>query len=484
MSELIWLTATEQAELIRRREVSALELLREHLAQIEAVNPQLNAIVTYLPELALELAQAADAKQARGEELGVLHGLPIAHKDLFETAGIRTTMGSPVFADYVPESDDLIIARLKAAGCVTLGKTNVPEFGAGSHTFNPVFGATKNPYDLARTCGGSSGGAAVALAAGMLPIADGSDMGGSLRNPASFNNVVGLRPTPGRVPRYPKADAWSTLSVDGPMGRTVQDVALMMGAIAGYDARSPISLTEPATSFARDLQRDFHDTRIAWSPDLGCLPVDGHVIETIEAQLPAFADIGIAVENAHPDFSDAYEIFQTLRAWSFELSFAEHFAQFGEKSFKETIRWNAAQGRQLRAAQISRAQVKRSELFHRAREFLDIYDCLLLPTAQVPPFPIEQDYPREINGETMRTYIDWMMSCAFITVTGLPAISVPCGFTRDGLPVGLQMVGRPRGDFALLQLAYAFQEATRFYLRRPPLADRADRSSSGVGSWN
>lgn len=473
MSELIWLTATKQAELIRRGDISAQELLQAHLAQIEAVNPQLNAIVTYLPELAQELAQAADAKQARGEELGVLHGLPIAHKDLFETAGIRTTMGSPVFADYVPESDDLIIARLKAAGCVTLGKTNVPEFGAGSHTFNPVFGATKNPYDLTRTCGGSSGGAAVALASGMLPIADGSDMGGSLRNPASFNNVVGLRPTPGRVPRYPKADAWSVLAVDGPMARTVQDVALMMSAIAGPDARSPISLEEPASTFANDLERDFAGTRIAWSPDLGCLPVDRSVTETIEAQLPAFADIGIAVENAHPDFSDAYDIFQTLRAWSFELSFAEHFAQFGAESFKETIRWNAAQGEQLSAARISRAQVKRSELFHRVREFLDVYDCLLLPTAQVPPFPIEQEYPREVAGVAMETYVDWMMSCAFITVTGLPAISVPCGFTRAGLPVGLQMVGRPRGEFALLQLAYAFQEATRFYLRRPPIADRA-----------
>ncbi|MCY4146209.1 MAG: amidase [Chloroflexi bacterium] len=473
MSELIWLTASEQAQLIKRREVSALELLQAHLAQIESLNPQLNAIVTCLPELALELAQAADAKQARGEALGVLHGLPIAHKDLFETAGIRSTMGSPVFADYVPASDDLIIARLKAAGCVTLGKTNVPEFGAGSHTFNPVFGATRNPYDLMRTCGGSSGGAAVALAAGMLSVADGSDMGGSLRNPASFNNVVGLRPTPGRVPRYPKADAWSTLAVDGPMARAVQDVALMMRAIAGPDARSPISLAEPAATFADDLQRDFHGARIAWSPDLGCLPVEPSVIQTIEAQLPVFADIGIVVEEAHPDFSDAYDIFQTLRAWGFELAFAERFVQFGEESFKETIRWNAAQGRQLSAAHISRAQVKRTELFHRVREFLDVYDCLLLPTAQVPPFPIEQEYPREINGATMRTYIDWMMSCGFITVTGLPAMSVPCGFTADGLPVGLQMVGKPRGEFALLQLAYAFQEATRFYLRKPPVADLA-----------
>ncbi len=469
MSELVWLTAVELAALIRRGEVSAVEVLTAHLERIDAVNPELNAIVTYLPDLALELARAADEKQARGDQLGPLHGLPIAHKDLFETAGIRTTMGSPAFSDYVPESDDLIIARLKAAGCVTLGKTNVPEFGAGSHTFNPVFGATRNPYDTSKTCGGSSGGAAVALAAGMIPIADGSDMGGSLRNPASFCNIVGLRPTPGRAPQYPKGNAWSTLSVDGPMGRTVQDVALMLQAIAGYDSRAPLSLDQPASAFAADLERDFAGARIAWSSDLGGLPVDPAVTETIDQQLPVFGELGGIVEAAEPDFRDAYDIFQTLRAWNFELSFAEHFAEFGEESFKETIRWNVAQGKELSAGQISRTEARRTELFHRVREFLETYEFLLLPTAQVPPFPIEWEYPRAIAGVAMNTYIDWMMTCAYITITGLPAISIPCGFTAEGLPVGLQIVGRPRADFAVLQLAYAFQEATRFYEQRPPL---------------
>jgi len=472
MSELIWLTAVEQAALIRHGALSARELLEAHLQQIEALNPALNAIVTYLPEAARALAAAADEKQARGEALGLLHGLPIAHKDLFETAGIRTTMGSPVFRDYVPAADDLIIARLKDAGAITLGKTNVPEFGAGSHTFNPVFGATRNPYDLSKTCGGSSGGAAVALAAGMLPIADGSDMGGSLRNPASFCNVVGLRPAPGRVPRYPKANAWSTLSVDGPMGRTVQDVALMLQAIAGYDRRAPISLQESPTLFAAALERDFKDVKIAWSPDLGGLPVDARVSAALEKQLPVFADLGCHIEVAQPDFRHAYDIFQTLRAWSFEQSFAEHFAQFGEAAFKDTIRWNAARGRALSGAQISRAEVQRSELFHRVREFLEDYDFLLLPTAQVPPFPIEWQYPQSIQGQEMATYIDWMMSCAYITVTGLPAISVPGGFTEAGLPVGLQIVGQPRGEFGLLQFAYAFQEATRFYRRKAPICRR------------
>ena len=467
MSELIWATAAELAAMIRRKEVSAVELLTAHLERIEQVNPALNAIITLLPDMALELAQRADEKQARGEALGLLHGLPMAHKDVAETKGIRTTMGSPVFKDYLPEADDLIIARLKEAGCITIGKTNVPEFGAGSHTFNRVFGASRNPYDLSKTCGGSSGGAAAALAAGMIPLADGSDLGGSLRNPASFCNGVGFRPTPGRVPDYPKSNAWGTLGVSGPMARTVQDVALMLQAIAGYDARAPISLQEPASIFAADLGRDFTGVRIAWSADLGVLPVDANVTSVLEAQLPVFSDLGCHVEWAEPDFRDAYDIFQTLRAWSFEQSFAERFEEFGEEQFKETIRWNVEQGRHLTGAQISRAEAKRTELFHRVREFLESYEFLLLPTAQVPPFPIEWEYPTSINGVAMATYIDWMMSCAFITVTGLPAISLPGGFTEDGLPIGLQIVGRPRCDFAVLQLAYAFQEATRFYERKP-----------------
>ena len=472
MTELVWMTAVELSQKISNRELSAVELLQAHLEQIESVNDSVNAIVTYLPEMALDLARQADARQARGEALGVLHGLPVAHKDLAQTKGIRTTSGSPVFRDHVPDIDDLHIARMKQAGCITLGKTNVPEFGAGSHTFNPVFGATRNPYDLTKTCGGSSGGAAVALATGMIPIADGSDMGGSLRNPASFCNVVGFRPSPGRVPRFPKMNAWSTLAVDGPMGRTVQDVALMLQAIAGYDVRSPVAIQEPGTVFTPSLERDFDGARIAWSPDLGELPVDPQVISTIQEQLPVFNDLGCRVEKAAPDFHDAYEIFQMLRAWSFELSFAEPFALFGEDSFKETIRWNVARGKGLSAAQISRIEVKRSELYQRVREFLEIYEFLILPTVQVPPFPVEWEYPREINGQAMNTYVDWMMSCAYITITGLPAISVPCGFTDEGLPVGLQIVGRPQMDFAVLQLAYAFQEATRFYEIRPALDDR------------
>ena len=473
MSELVFMTAVELAAKIKGRELSAVEVLEAHIQQIEALNPTLNAIVTYLPDLAMDMARQADEQQARGDDLGLLHGLPLAHKDLFETKGIRTTFGSPCFRDYVPQADDLIIQRLKQAGCVTLGKTNVPEFGAGSHTFNPVFGATRNPYDITKSCGGSSGGAAVALAAGMLPLADGSDMGGSLRNPASFCNVVGLRPSPGRVPQYPKLNGWATLGVDGPMARTVQDVALMLSAVAGYDPRSPIAIHQPAAAFSQNLERDFADVRIAWSPDLGELELAPEVVATIEKHLPIFADLGCHLESAHPDFRDAYDIFQTLRAWSFELSFADHFAQFGAAAFKETIQWNAGRGKELTAGQISRIEGRRTELYHRVREFMDTCEYLLLPTVQVPPFPIEWEYPRQINDTAMTTYIDWMMTCAYITVTGLPAVSVPCGFTDDGLPIGLQIVGRPHADFEVLQLAYAFQEATRFYQQRPAIVDEA-----------
>src|SRR5213083_118856 len=281
MSDLCFLTAVELAERIRRRDVSVTEVVRAHLAQIERVNPKVNAIVTLTAERALDDARDKDARLARGERPGPLFGLPIAHKDLVPTRGIRTTWGSPIYRDHVPTVDGLIIERLRAAGAVTVGKTNTPEFGAGSQTFNEVFGRTLNPYDPTKTCGGSSGGAAVALACGMVPIADGSDTGGSLRNPASFCNVVGLRPSPGRVPTWPAATAWSTLSVDGPMGRSVADVALMLSALAGPDARSPIALDAAGSRFAAPLDRDVNGVRIAWWKNLGGVPVDRRVRDAV-----------------------------------------------------------------------------------------------------------------------------------------------------------------------------------------------------------
>jgi len=470
MTDLIFKTATELARMIRDKSISAVELLEAHTQQIEKVNPIVNAIVTHVPEIAMETAKEADAQLARGEDIGVLHGLPIAHKDLAETKGIRTTSGSPVFKNHVPDVDALIIERLKQAGCVTIGKTNVPEFGAGSHTFNPVFGATLNPYDTTKSCGGSSGGAAVALATGMIPIADGSDMGGSLRNPASFCNVVGFRPSPGRVPSYPKMRGWNTLSVVGPMARTVQDIALQLQAIAGYDSRSPIAIREPASVFGKPLERDFKDVKIAWSPDLDSFEVEPSVISTIEKQLPIFTDLGCHVDKAHPDFSDAYDMFQTFRAQGFASSFNDLFAEHGRDNFKETIHWNTDYGNNLTVNDINRAHVQRTELYHRVRMFMETYEFLILPVAQVPPFPVDWEYPRAINGVEMTTYVDWMMACAYITVTGCPAISVPCGFNDDGLPIGLQIVGRPNADFEVLQLAFAFQEATLFYQHKPSVA--------------
>ena len=468
--ELAFASAVQLASRLRAGELSAEELMRATLERIERVNPSLNAIVTQCGERALAAARAADARQIRGkagEPLGPLHGLPIAHKDLVNTAGIRTTFGSTLFRENVPTRDDLIVTRLREAGAIALGKTNTPEFGAGSQTFNEVFGATRNPYDPSKTCGGSSGGAAVALAAGMLPIADGSDMGGSLRNPASFCNVVGFRPSPGRVPDYPADRAWQTLSVLGPMARSVEDCALLFSAMAGPDARCPISLRDPGERFREPLGRDFRGVRVAWSSDFGGLPVDRRVVAALEAQRSVFEDLGCELDPALPDFSDAHEIFQVLRAWSFFLGFASAGTRVLDE-LKDTIVWNIEKGRKLSGEQIGAAETKRTRLYHRVREFMQDHEFLLLPVSQVPPFDVEQRYVEEIEGVAMESYIDWMKSCYFITVTGHPAISLPCGFTDEGLPVGIQIVGRHHDDFGVLQLAHAFEQASQAESRRPP----------------
>lgn len=470
MSDLCFLTAVELAKLIRAGQLSAREVMQAHLAQIERVNPLVNAIPTLLPERALAGAAAADEAQARGEPLGPLHGLPIAHKDLVPTRGIRTTWGSPIYRDFVPDQDALIVERIRHAGAITIGKTNVPEFGAGSQTYNPVFGATLNPYDLTKTCGGSSGGAAVALACGMIPIADGSDMGGSLRNPANYCNVVGFRTSPGRVPVWPSGLGWSPFSVEGPMARTVQDAALLLSAIAGPDRRSPIAITEPGSAFARPLERDFMGVRLAWMNDLGGeLPLDPRVPAAIEAQLSTFEALGCIVDAAAPDFSGADEAFKVWRAWHFEAGRGALLEEHRHE-MKETVVWNIEEGRKLTGPQLGQAEIKRTLLYHRVCEFMERYEFLLLPVSQVPPFDVTQPYVTEIAGVALETYIDWMKSCYYISVTGLPAISVPCGFTPEGLPVGVQIVGRHQDDFGVLQLAHAFEQATGFWKRRPAIA--------------
>jgi len=468
--DICFSTARELAARIRARELSAVEVMQAHLAQIERVNPLVNAIVSQVdPEQSLAQAEDADEKLASGAPLGPLHGLPIAHKDLEETAGIRTTFGSPIFRDHVPAQDTLMIQRIKAAGALTIGKTNVPEFGAGSQSFNPVFGATLNPYDLTKTCGGSSGGAGAALACGMLPIADGSDMGGSLRNPGNFNNVVGFRVSPGRVPTVPALNAWGNLSVKGPMARTVDDVALFLSTIAGPDPRSPISIDTPGSAFARPLDRDFSGVRVAWAPDLGGLPLDPRVRSVLESQRQVFSDIGCDVGEAAPDFSGANEAFQTLRALDFALGHHEKLREHRDL-IKDTVVWNTEKGLALTPLEINRAQVLRSQLYARVEKFLETYEFLVCAVNQVPPFPVETEYPTEIDGVQMETYIDWMKSAYYITLTSLPAISVPCGFTEDGLPVGVQIVGRWQDDFGVLQIARAFEQATQVWKRRPPVA--------------
>jgi amidase len=469
--ELCFLSAVELARRMRAREVSAEEVMAAHLAQIARVNPHVNAIVTLTADAARARSRAADAALARGERVGPLHGLPVAHKDLFDTAGIRTTYGSPIFADHVPDKSALVVERLQQEGAITVGKTNTPEFGAGSQTFNPVFGATRNPYDLHKTCGGSSGGAAVALACGMVPIADGSDMGGSLRNPASFCNVVGLRPSAGRVPSWPSQAAWFSLSVDGPMARTVADVALVLSAIAGPDPRSPIALAEPGERFAQPLERDFRGVRVAWSRALGGLPVDERVSAVIDAQRHVFEALGCVVEDEEPALAEADEVFATLRAWNFELARGALLDTHRDQ-LKDTVAWNIAAGRALSGPQLGRAERLRTALYHRMRAFGERYPFLVLPVSQVPPFAVEQPYPTAINGVQMESYIDWMRSCSRISVLGLPAAAVPCGFTAEGLPVGVQIVGRYHDDWGVLQLAHAFEQATHWGRRRPAIAEQ------------
>jgi len=448
-SELCFAPARQLAQLIGTRKISATEVIQAFIAQVERVNPKVNAIVTFLPQQALKKAKALDRTKTKPS---LLAGLPIAYKDNVPTRGIRTTSGSPIYRDHVPLEDHVIVQRLTAAGVITLGKTNLPEFAAGSQTFNPVFGATLNPYDTTKTFGGSSGGAAVAVACGMLPFADGGDLGASLRNPANYCNVVGFRPSPGRVPAWPSPNAWNTLGVLGPVARTVADAAFLLSAMAGPDPRSPVSIAESGAIFSKSLHRSFRKTRVAWSRDLGGLPMDPRVTNVLERQRKIFTDLGCIVEEASPDFSGATEAFETLRG-----------------DLKDAVIWNIEQGLKLSPERIARANALRSELYHRMRLFLERYEFLLCPVNQLPPFPVTQEYPPEIAGVKMGNYLDWMKSCYWITVTSHPAISVPAGFTIDPapLPVGLQIVGRYRDDFGVLQLAHAFEQATQVWQRRP-----------------
>ena len=448
-SDLCFHSAVELRRLLAAREVSALEVLDAHIARIEKYDGVLNAVVTRCFDEARELA-------ASGGLSGPLAGLPVAHKDLTATAGLLTTYGSPLFAHNVPAEDSLLVARIKAAGAVTIGKTNTPEFGAGSQTFNRVFGATRNPYDASRTCGGSSGGAAVALAARFLSIADGSDTGGSLRNPAAFCNVVGFRPSPGRVPfGWSEQGAWTDLGAQGPMARNVDDLALLLSAIAGPDPRVTNVLPEPGETFRGVTPVPLRGMRVAVTEDFGGLPVASAIRATLSSLRDKLADAGAIVTDAAPDLADADRIFHILRAVQFRSRFGP-LPEAQKAELKETIRWNTEAGQRLTHADEDWVVGARSALVARVAGFFEDFDLLIGPTTQVQPFDIETDWVREIEGRQMRTYIEWMQSCSRITVTCCPALSLPCGFA-GGLPVGAQLIAPMRRDAFLLSAAKAVE---------------------------
>ncbi|MEP6815811.1 MAG: amidase [Marmoricola sp.] len=465
-------SARETAAAVASREVSAHELMELHVVRIAELNPTLNAIVSLDEERARQGAANADQALASGAAVGPLHGLPFATKDTHATAGWRTTYGSPLFAEHVPDTDELIVERIRAAGVVLIGKTNVPEFAAGSHTYNLVFGTTRNPWDTSRSAGGSSGGAAAALASGMVALADGSDMGGSLRNPASFCGVVGLRPSLGRVPQWsaewPLYNQWETTSVGGPMARTVDDLALLLSVVAGPDPRSPQALLDPGRIFAPAVRGSLVGVRVALSVDLGgAFEVDHEVARVVAETAQLFSKAGAAVGSAHPDLSLAEDTFRTLRAWHLHAKLGTLLAEHPD-SFKASLADNIRAGEHLTGADVARAYTQRTALSETMRVFFSSYDVLALPVSQVPPFPADQEFPSQINGRPMASYLDWMRSAYLITVTGCPAISVPAGFTSDGLPVGIQLVGPHGSELRLLEIAAGFEAATGLRGHRPP----------------
>ncbi|MFT6958172.1 MAG: amidase [Halieaceae bacterium] len=470
LSELNYMSATDLMISLDQQKLSSEALMHSVYARIEHCNPQVNAICTLIDkEQALSLARQADAHRNNGKMCGPLHGLPMAIKDLSATKGIRTTMGSKVFEHHVPDEDSLLVQRLKKAGVLIIGKTNTPEFGTGSHTFNNVFGTTLNPWNLKKTAGGSSGGAAAVLASGMLPLADGSDMGGSLRNPAAFCGVVGLRPSMGRVPIWPNTMAWqSRLGIEGPMARNVSDCALLLSTMAGPDERDPLSIQEPGELFQRSLVRDFTGTKIGWSPDLGHLPVAKEIISVCESSLPHWRACGFEVTQDCPDVEGAMHAFKILRA-SCYANFGKSLLASHPGVMKNTVVENIETGLALTGADFIEADTLRTRLYKNVLEFFAEHEFLVLPCTQVAPFDIETEWVAEIGGQQLDSYLDWMSICCIITLFGLPAISIPCGFTADGLPVGLQIVGRPRADFSVLQAAFALEQAMGYGQQQPPL---------------
>ncbi len=474
VSEIVLWDAVELSAAIHGRRVSCREVMSAFLGRIERVNPAVNAVVSLRDrEALLGEADDRDAQLAHGESLGWMHGFPHAVKDLAATRGIRTTQGSPIFRDFVPAQDAIFVERLRAHGAIVIGKTNVPEFGFGSQTYNPVFGATGNAYDPSRTAGGSSGGAAAALALRMLPVADGSDMGGSLRNPAAFNNVFGFRPSQGRVPRGPAPEGFvQQLSVDGPMGRSVPDVAMLLSVMAGYDARAPLSLDQDPAVFTTPLDREVRGMRVAWLGNLaGYLPMESGILPLCQAACSVLEMLGCYVEEAVPryPFSSLWETWVVLRHWLAAGSLGELYQDSSKRPLmKPEAQWEVGRGLDLRASDVYHASTARTEWYRLVLELFESYDFLVLPSAQVFPFDARVHWPATVDGVAMDTYHRWMEVAVPATLAGCPAISVPVGFDDRGRPMGMQIVGRPRGDLAVLQLAQAYDRATGWTRHRLP----------------
>jgi amidase len=477
-SNIHHLTANALSAVIHSKQTSCREVMQATLARIDAINPRYNAIVSRVDsEHLLKQADVKDCQLARGESNGWLHGIPIAIKDIAPTAGIASTMGSLLLKNFVPKEDGLMVQRMKAAGCIVIGKTNVPEFGLGSHTFNEVFGATRNAFDATKSAGGSSGGAAVALATGMLSVADGSDFMGSLRNPAAWNNVFGMRPSQGRVPMWPVSDVWvSQLGTEGPMGRTVQDVARLLSIQAGWDARSPLSIAEDGQAFNMDLKNGTIDKakglKIGWLGDLnGYLPMETGILEVCEQGLKRFESIGCQVEPIDLGFSNerVWDCWLTWRRALVAARLAPFLVQSKNRVLmKPEALWEADQAASLTGNDFMSASTTRSQLYQQLLQLFEKVDFLAIPSAQVWPFDITKRWPTEIAGKTMDTYHRWMEVVILPTLAGLPCISLPVGFNAAGLPMGMQLIGKPRGDLALLQLAHAYEQAAQDVLKITP----------------
>jgi len=477
--EITGWNAVQLSQAIQSRSVSCVEVMGAYLAQIDRLNPKVNAIVSLQARDGL-LAQAGErdtqlaTARAGGRSVGWMHGFPQAPKDLTNTAGIPTTQGSPIFKTYVPKADSIIVERERKAGAILIGKTNAPEFGLGSHTYNKVFGTTVNAYDTTRSAGGSSGGAAVALALDMLPVADGSDFMGSLRNPAGWNNVFGFRPSAGRVPYGPTGEVFiQQLGYEGPMGRSVRDVAMLLSTQAGYDPRTPQSLKDDPAVFAQPLARDMKGARIGWLGDYnGYLPMEAGVMDTCQRALKHFETIGCTVEAVQPDFSmeRLWKTWLVLRGFMVAgIAGALYNDPKLRPQLNDAAVWEIENGLKLNAADVYKASSDRSAWYQALQALYQRYDYLVLPTAQVFPFDAKLDWPRTVAGKPMDTYHRWMEVVIGGTLAGVPTLAVPAGFGPGGLPMGLQVMGRPQADLAVLQLGHAYEQASGYTMKRSPL---------------